>query len=268
MTAVGGLIRLMQQVNETGPERPVLARLQGIRKSYGRGPAAVEALAGIDLEIRQGEMVALVGPSGSGKSTLMHVLGLLDRASAGTYTLAGDDVTRLSGRAAARLRGSRVAFVFQAIHLLPSLTALGNVELPMAYARQPRGSRQERALAALQRVGLPHLAHRYPSAMSGGQAQRVAIARAVATGPRLLLADEPTGALDRRSGRTVLALFQELHRSSGLTVVLVTHDPLVAQHAERIIQMEDGRIIGDVSVADRLLAEADEPSAPGEATPA
>jgi len=246
------------RVAPTPAERPLLVEMHAITKLYGRGPTAVQALAGIDLEIRRGEMVALVGPSGSGKSTLMHVLGLLDRPSGGTYRLAGRDVSRLNSAGAARLRGTNVAFVFQGIHLLPSLTALHNIELPLAYGRVPKTQRRTCAREALERVGLAHLAQRYPSAMSGGQAQRVAVARAVAAGPELLLADEPTGALDRRSGRTVLALFQELHQRLGLTVVVVTHDPLVAQHAERIVQMEDGQIVSDTRVTDRLLAAAAE----------
>lgn len=240
----------------------ILVRLQGVTKQYGRGPATVQALRGIDLEIRRGEMVALVGPSGSGKSTLMHVLGLLDRPTAGTYHLAGQDVSRLSSKMAARLRGSRVAFVFQAIHLLPSLSALGNIELPLVYGRVARSERAKLAREALERVGVPELARRRPSAMSGGQAQRVAIARAVAPGPELLLADEPTGALDQKSGRSVLALFQELHRRLGLTIVVVTHDPMVARHTERIVQMEDGQIVGDSPVADRILAGTEEPEHP------
>lgn len=235
----------------------LLVRMRGVGKHYGRGAAAVQALAGIDLDLRRGEMVALVGPSGSGKSTLMHVLGLLDRPSGGTYHLGGRDVSRLGSKDAARLRGSRVAFVFQGIHLLPSLSALRNVELPMVYGRTPKPQRSVRSREALLQVGVGHLAQRYPSELSGGQAQRVAIARAVAPGPDLLLADEPTGALDRRSGRTVLALFQALHRTLGLTIVLVTHDPFVAQHAERILQMEDGRLTADEPVAERLLAEAE-----------
>lgn len=249
----------------------VLVRLRGVTKEYGAGIATVRALAGIDLEIRRGEMVALVGPSGSGKSTLMHVIGLLDRPSAGQYQLAAQDVSRLGARGAARLRGSRIGFVFQAIHLLPSLTALRNVELPMAYGRMARVERQRRAREALERVGLMDLAQRYPRQMSGGQAQRVAIARAVAPGPELLLADEPTGALDRRSGRIILALFQELHRHLGLTLVIVTHDPWVAQHTQRIVQLEDGSIADDTPVTDRLLAEAEElpaASAWKEGTPA
>lgn len=255
---------------QPGADQP-LAQLRGVTKQYGAGAAAVSALSGIDLEIRRGEMVALIGPSGSGKSTLMHVLGLLDRPSSGTYHLAGQDVSRLGSRGAARLRGSRVGFVFQGIHLLPSLSALRNIELPMAYSRAGRGDRQRRAREALESVGLTALAHRYPSQMSGGQAQRVAIARAVAPGPELLLADEPTGALDRRSGRTVLALFQELHRHLGLTLVIVTHDPFVAQHTQRIVQLEDGRVTDDSPVIDRLLADADDvpaASALEEGTPA
>jgi putative ABC transport system ATP-binding protein len=233
---------------------PPLVRLRGVTKRYGQGAAAVLALAGIDLDVRPGEMVALVGPSGSGKSTLMHVLGLLDRPTSGTYLLGGRDVSHLRGAAAAQLRGRRIGFVFQAIHLLPSLTALRNVELPMVYGRLPRAERRTRALAALRRVGLAELAQRVPQAMSGGQAQRVAVARAVAAGPDLLLADEPTGALDRRSGRMVLALFQELHAQLGLTVVIVTHDPLVARHTQRIVTLEDGHIVADTPVTDRLLA--------------
>lgn len=232
-------------------------RLKGVTKRYGRGPAAVDALTGIELEIGRGQMVAVMGPSGSGKSTLMHVLGLLDRPSGGTYLLGGQDVSRLSSRGAASLRGSRVAFVFQGIHLLPSLSALRNIELPLAYARAPMGQRVASARVALERVGLAELAQRFPAQMSGGQAQRVAIARAVAPGPQLLLADEPTGALDRRSGNTVLALFQELHRTLGLTVVLVTHDLFVAEHSARIVRMEDGRIVSDEPVAQRRLAEAE-----------
>ncbi len=241
-------------------DNSALVQMKGITKTYGRNAASVQALAGIDLELRRGEMVAIMGPSGSGKSTLMHVLGLLDRPTSGSYYLAGQDVSRLSGRAAAKLRGNRVAFVFQGIHLLPGLSALLNVELPLVYGRCASAERAPRAQKALEQVGVAHLARRYPTEMSGGQAQRVAIARAVAAAPDLLLADEPTGALDRRSGRTVLALFQELHRTLGLTIVVVTHDPLVAQHSERIVQMEDGHIIRDEAVSDRLIAEVGDDS--------
>jgi putative ABC transport system ATP-binding protein len=233
---------------------PPVIRAQGLQRRYGQGEVAVDALAGVDLTVEAGEMVALMGPSGSGKSTLMQVLGLLDRPTAGTYHLSGTDVSRLSARQAAALRGRRIAFVFQAIHLLPRLSALRNVELPMVYAHMPARERRERALESLERVGLQHLAGRRPNQLSGGQAQRVAIARAVAPGPDLLLADEPTGALDRASGREVLALFQRLNQELGLTIVVVTHDPVVAQHATRIVELEDGHIVGDRPVENRLIA--------------
>lgn len=235
--------------------QPVIA-VSGLTKIYGQGEVQVTALDGVSLEIPRGQMVALMGPSGSGKSTLMQVLGLLDRPTSGTYLLNGQDLSRVSSRAMAELRGRRIAFVFQSIHLLPRLSALHNVELPMVYARMPAPERRQRALDALGRVGVGALAHRMPNQLSGGQAQRVAIARAVAPGPDLLLADEPTGALDRASGREVLGVFQSLNQSMDLTLVMVTHDPLVGRHAERIIEMEDGRFTRDYAVADgeRLFA--------------
>ncbi len=233
---------------------PMLIEVRGLQRRYGQGEAAVQALRGLDLDVQRGEMIALMGPSGSGKTTLMHILGLLDRPSSGTYRLGGRDVSRIGSREAAELRGRRIAFVFQGIHLIPRLTLLRNVELPMLYARMPAAERRRRALDSLAGVGLRLLAHRLPSQISGGQAQRAAIARAVAPGPDLLLADEPTGSLDRASGRDVLAIFQELNRSLGLTVAVVTHDPQVARYAERLIELEDGRIVADRPVAARLLA--------------
>lgn len=241
------------QTLEAGPP---LVEVHGLTRQYGEGDATVSALAGIDCTIARGEMVALMGPSGSGKSTFMQILGLLDRPTSGTYLLSGQDVSRLASRAASRLRGRRVAFVFQGIHLLPRLTALANVELPLLYARVPSATRRKRALESLDKVGVSHLASRIPAQMSGGQAQRVAIARAIATEPGLLLADEPTGALDRASGRGVLGVFQALNDSVGLTVVMVTHDPFVAQHARRILELEDGRIVGDHTVEDRIVETA------------
>lgn len=232
---------------------PVI-EVRGLRRLYGQGDVAVRALDGIDLDVARGEFVALMGPSGSGKSTLMQILGLLDRPTAGTYRLAGQDVSRIGSRQAASLRGRRIAFVFQGIHLLPRLTAMANVELPMVYARTGQAERVQRARESLARVGLGALERRRPTQLSGGQAQRVAIARAVAPGPDLLLADEPTGALDRHSGREVLAVFQELNRDLGLTVVVVTHDPYVARHARRVIELEDGHIIADRAVEDRVEA--------------
>jgi putative ABC transport system ATP-binding protein len=239
---------------EGSTEPTPLIDVKNLTRRYGQGETAVEALAGVDLRIARGEFVALMGPSGSGKSTLMQILGLLDRPTSGTYRFDGRDVSRLSSRQAAELRGRRIAFVFQGIHLLPRLSALANVELPMVYARMNARERRRRAEESLARVGLAHLAHRMPNQLSGGQAQRVAIARAIAPGPDLLLADEPTGALDRASGREVLALFQELNRDLGLTTVVVTHDPLVARHAARLIELEDGRFIADHPVEDRLVS--------------
>jgi putative ABC transport system ATP-binding protein len=229
--------------------------LKDIARRYGEGEATVHALRGINVAINAGEMVALMGPSGSGKSSLMNVLGLFDRATAGSYTLAGQDMMRLTARQQASWRGRRIAFVFQGIHLLPRLNALANVELPMSYARMSSSKRREAALTALEHLGVAPLKDRYPSQMSGGQAQRVAIARAIAPGPDLLLADEPTGALDRKSGQLVLGAFQALHQQTGVTIIIVTHDPFVAQHAERIISLEDGQVVGDEMVADRLLVE-------------
>lgn len=241
-----------------------LIEIKNLSRRYGEGEATVHALRGVTLSIGQGEMVALMGPSGSGKSSLMNILGLFDRATDGTYTLGSQDMTRLNARQQAAFRGRRIAFVFQGIHLLPRLTALANVELPMAYARISSARRTEAAMKALKLLGVDQLKDRYPSQMSGGQAQRVAIARAIAPGPDLLLADEPTGALDRKSGELVLQAFQSLHDQVGVTVVIVTHDPFVAQHAERIISLEDGQVIDDQQVSDRLIVTRQELSSGGQ----
>jgi putative ABC transport system ATP-binding protein len=241
---------------EAGASAPVI-EVRGLVRRYGQGEVAVQALDGVDLNVGRGEFVALMGPSGSGKSTLMQILGLLDRPTSGTYRLSGQDVTRIGAGQAASLRGRRIAFVFQGINLLPRLTAVANVELPMVYARVAPGERTRRATESLTRVGLKAQMQRRPSQLSGGQAQRVAIARAVAPGPDLLLADEPTGALDRQSGREVLRVFQDLNEQLGLTVVMVTHDAFVARHARRIVELEDGHIIADRPVEDRIQAEAD-----------
>ncbi len=235
-------------------ERARLIQLKDIVRRYGEGEGTVHALRGVSLTIGSGEMVALMGPSGSGKSTLMNILGLFDRPSSGCYRLGDQDMTRLSARHQAALRGHRIAFVFQGIHLLPRLNGLANVELPMSYARVPASKRREAALRALDHLGVGSLKDRYPSQMSGGQAQRVAIARAIAPGPDVLLADEPTGALDRKSGEMVLSAFQALHQQIGVTVIIVTHDQVVAQHAERIISLEDGQVIDDKPVSNRLVA--------------
>ena len=239
-------------IEENRNSQPLI-EIQDLSRIYGAGEATVHALQEINLSINAREMLALMGPSGSGKSTLMNILGLFDRPSSGSYYLDRQDMTRLKRRQQADYRGRHIAFVFQGIHLLPRLSALDNVELPMSYARMPASQRRKQALEALELLGIVHLKDRYPSQMSGGQAQRVAIARAIAPSPLLLLADEPTGALDRKSGSVVLQAFQELHENTGVTIVIVTHDPLVSQHAERIVSLEDGQIIGDYPVEDRII---------------
>ena len=213
----------------------------GLTKVFGLNGNAVHALRGIDLEVARGEFVALIGPSGSGKSTLMAILGCLDSPTAGAYSLDGQSVEGLTGSALARIRNEKVGFVFQTYNLLPKSTVARNVELPMLYAGIGGRERRERSLALLEKVGIPEKANRLPAELSGGQRQRVAIARALANGPALLLADEPTGALDSKTGAEVLGLFQELHRQ-GHTVVLVTHDPAIAALAERRVELYDGLV--------------------------
>ena len=214
---------------------------RGLTKVFGLNGNAVHALRGIDLEVRRGEFVALVGPSGSGKSTLMAILGCLDSPTDGTYALDGQAVEGLSGGALARIRNEKVGFVFQTYNLLPKATVARNVELPMLYAGVGGRERRTRALELLEKVGIPEKAGRLPAELSGGQRQRVAIARALANRPALLLADEPTGALDSKTGAEVLALFRDLH-AQGHTVVLVTHDPSIAALAERRVELHDGLI--------------------------
>ena len=218
-----------------------IIRTQGITKVYGANGAAVHALRGIDFAVEKGEFVALIGPSGSGKSTLMAILGCLDSPSAGTYELDGHPVHGLSGGELARIRNGKIGFVFQSYNLLPKASILRNVELPMLYAGLGRRERRDRALALLEKVGIADKADKLPAALSGGQKQRVAVARALANEPALLLADEPTGALDSRTGAEVLDLFRELH-GQGHTLLLVTHDPSIAAQAERRVEIRDGLI--------------------------
>jgi putative ABC transport system ATP-binding protein len=222
---------------------PVI-QVEGLTKVYGHGEAEVHALAGVDLLVEAGEYVAVMGPSGSGKSTLMNVIGCLDTGSTGRYLLDGVDVRWLVDRQLSYLRNRKIGFIFQSFNLIPRTSALRNVELPLAYAGLPAGERRERALAALDRVGLSDRIQHLPSELSGGQQQRVAVARAIVTEPVLLLADEPTGALDSHSTADVLALFGEL-ASEGRTLVVITHEDGVAHHAERIIRMSDGLVISD-----------------------
>jgi putative ABC transport system ATP-binding protein len=218
--------------------------LDDVSKVYRTGQIEVEALRGVSLALAQGEYLAIMGPSGSGKSTLMHILGCLDVPTSGRYLLAGEDVGSMDEIDLAEIRNQRIGFVFQQFNLLPSLTALRNVELPLSYAGVAREQRRQRAMQALDRVGLGDRAHHLPGEMSGGQQQRVAVARALVTDPDLLLADEPTGNLDSTASEEVLRLFGELHRQ-GRTVILITHEADLAQRADRVIRLRDGAIASD-----------------------
>ena len=212
-----------------------------LTKTFGTNGVAVHALRGVDLTVERGEFVALIGPSGSGKSTLMAILGCLDSPTAGSYALEGHRVESLSGSDLAHIRNEKIGFVFQQYNLLPKASVARNVELPMLYAGVGKKERRERALQLLEKVGIPEKAKTLPGALSGGQRQRVAIARALANRPSLLLADEPTGALDSKTGHEVLALFSELHRQ-GHTIMIVTHDLSIAALAQRQVEIHDGLI--------------------------
>lgn len=218
--------------------------IRGLTKVYGEGEAEVRALDGVDLDIGAGEYLAIMGASGSGKSTLMNILGCLDVPTAGAYLLDGIDVAGLGERELSLVRKHRVGFVFQSFNLIPRTTALANVELPLAYQGLKRKERRGRAEGALAAVGLSDRMHHEPTQLSGGQQQRVAIARALVTRPTLILADEPTGALDSKSTRDLLDLFDKVH-AGGRTLVLITHEDEVAARAKRVVRMRDGRIIED-----------------------
>jgi putative ABC transport system ATP-binding protein len=214
---------------------------QSLTKTFGSNGVAVHALRGVDLIVERGEFLALIGPSGSGKSTLMAILGCLDSPTSGSYALEGHRVEGLSGPELARIRNERIGFVFQQYNLLPKASVLRNVELPMLYAGIGKRERRKRATALLEKVGIPEKANVLPAALSGGQRQRVAIARALANHPSLLLADEPTGALDSKTGHEVLEVFSELHRQ-GHTILIVTHDLSIAALAQRQVEIHDGLI--------------------------
>ncbi len=222
--------------------QPILI-VKGLRKIYRLGGGIVRALDGVDLEIRKGEMVAIMGRSGSGKTTLLNVLGGLDLPEEGQVILDGVDITRLNGRRLTPLRRQKVGFVFQEFNLIPTLTAVENVELPLRYAGVPRGQRRKKALEALEWVGMLSRAHHRPAQLSGGEQQRVAIARALVSRPALVLADEPTGELDSQTASQIMGLLLSLNRELEQTFVIVTHDPGLTRYCDRILRMEDGRII-------------------------
>jgi putative ABC transport system ATP-binding protein len=244
---------------DTPPARKVVIDIRGITKSYKMGDIEVHALRGVDLKIEEGEFVSIMGPSGSGKSTLMNILGALDQPTSGTFMLDGVDVSRLSEADLARVRNKKIGFVFQNFNLLKRTTALRQVELPLIYAGA--GNRVKRARAALEAVGLGQRLDHLPSELSGGQQQRVAIARALVNEPAMILADEPTGNLDSRSGTEVMQIFQRLNREQGITIVFVTHDPWIARHTQRVIMLRDGQVIADREIANPLVAgEHERPS--------
>jgi putative ABC transport system ATP-binding protein len=234
-------------------EHVVLAA-EDVTKTYRlTEEVVVNALCGVDMQVCEGEMLAIMGPSGSGKSTLMHIVGLLDTPSSGRVTIEGEDVSTMEANALATVRNKRIGFVFQSFNLLARTTAQANVELPMIYAGVSGAERARRAREALQRVGLGDRMDHFPNQLSGGQQQRVAIARALVTDPSIVLADEPTGNLDSRSGIEVMSILQDLN-SQGITVVVVTHDANVARHAQRVVHLRDGRVVHQEFVDSRIDA--------------
>ncbi|MDQ1315125.1 MAG: Macrolide transporter ATP-binding protein [Pseudomonadota bacterium] len=231
------------------PGKPLI-EVADLEKDYPTGAGVFQALRGVSLGIAAGEFVAIMGASGSGKSTFMNLLGCLDRPTRGSYHLDGQDVSRLSSDQLAALRNREIGFVFQGFNLLPKLSALDNVALPLMYAGMGREARRRQARATLDRVGLGERSHHTPLQLSGGQQQRVAIARALAGRPRIIFADEPTGNLDSETSRQVMGFFRELNREEGITLVLVTHEADIAAYASRRIRFQDGRVIEDVAQAE------------------
>ena len=222
-----------------------VVRVHNLRKIYDLGEDRVVALGGVDLTIESGEFLAVMGPSGSGKSTFMQIIGLLDNPTDGSYQFEGQEAATLSADDRASIRSRRLGFVFQSYNLLPRTSALENVELPMVYAGVPEEERRRIALEKMEIVGVAHLAKHAPNQMSGGQQQRVAIARSMVNNPGLILADEPTGALDSKTSEDVMRIFAELNRTQGITIMLVTHEADVALHARRIVTFRDGHIVSD-----------------------
>ncbi|HLW99189.1 MAG TPA: ABC transporter ATP-binding protein [Candidatus Acidoferrales bacterium] len=251
-------------MDNTGAAQTAAAviRLEGVHKTYDLGEIQVHALRGVSLEIHKGEFVAVMGASGSGKSTLMNILGCLDKPTRGRYFLDGVDVSGMNKVELAHIRNHKLGFVFQGFNLLSRTSALENVELPTIYAGITLEEREARAKESLERVGLADRAHHHPSQLSGGQQQRVAIARALVNRPSILLADEPTGNLDSRTSVEIMDILQRLNLEYGLTVVLVTHEPDIAQYAKRIMEFRDGKVKRDVPVTNRLIASEVLPTLP------
>lgn len=233
---------LYQADEKAGVKMNVIINVENVRKTYKMGDNVVKAVDGVSLSVFEGEYLVIMGPSGSGKTTLMHLMGCLDKPDSGEIYLSGQRVSKLNDRDLAKVRNKMIGFVFQQFNLLPRLTALENVELPMIYAGVPRTVRRKRAKELLTMVGLAERMEHRPTQLSGGQMQRVAIARALANEPQIILADEPTGNLDSKSGEEILKIFSDLH-SDGLTMIVVTHDPEVAENGERVIHMRDGKIV-------------------------
>jgi len=252
--ALGADVRTAAGPVSTGPASPrAVLELRDVTKTYVLEGVEVHALCGVTLDVFQGEMLSIMGPSGSGKSTLMHIIGLLDHPTSGTVSVEGQDVVGMTANQLAAVRNKRIGFVFQSFNLLARTGALANVELPLVYAGVSASERTRRAREALEGVELGDRLRHTPSQLSGGQQQRVAIARALVTSPSIVLADEPTGNLDSRSGIEVMALLQRLN-AAGITVVVVTHDANVARHGQRIIELRDGEVVRDAAVTDRLDA--------------
>jgi len=233
-----------------------MLQAEHLTKVFSMGDNEIRALDGVSFTIQKGEMVAIMGPSGSGKSTLMSIIGCLDVPSSGEYRLDGEPVSQMDDHDLANVRGRKIGFVFQQFNLLPRTSALDNVMLPLIYAGTKNGEKRARSVHALERVGLGNRLEHHPNELSGGQQQRVAIARALVNEPAILLADEPTGALDSKTGAEIMALFQNLHRESGQTVILVTHDMFIARHTGRIIRLSDGQILSDEPNPEPLQAGA------------
>jgi putative ABC transport system ATP-binding protein len=248
------LVPATTELQRAGSGGNPVIRLENVFKTYDLGEIQVQALRGVSLQVREGEFVAVMGPSGSGKSTIMNILGCLDRPTKGRYFLDGVDVSRMSKTELARIRNRKLGFVFQQFNLLSRTSALENVELPTVYAGISPEERERRAMESLTRVGLADRAGHHPSQLSGGQQQRVAIARALVNTPSILLADEPTGNLDSRTSVEIMDILQTLNNEQGLTIVLVTHEPDIAQYSKRTMLFRDGKLVRDSIVQERLSA--------------